>query len=369
MLKTSDWPKISIPISEYQFTDCVNIRQSRNGARLDVMIGFVTKHPEEKSIVLSSTWPGSNGFVNEKLFYIKRQDDWKNICDAVNELWPEVKDKVTEDEIRDAVKKVDTERKLLDVLVINPGLMDTLPNSGLLGLSEDQQKAVVKLLETGGEISANTITKLSQEPIGDLENFNNILENYRLATVNALVTHVTSRLNFIDIFEKAINDEGTYERRGEDSIHNLLRQNIWLVNQNYQILQDDTTLKNIIYQNWSGEYEGEDSGNRPDFLCMTEQTEATEFLAIIEIKKPSIRIVFKMVEQVLKYRQVLEANSENRYIDFHSLLIGKELDPLIKNARLDKSGIVVKTYSDFIGDARRFYREYLQLIQQNSKAI
>lgn len=33
-------------------------------------------------------------------------------------------------------------------------------------------------------------------------------------------------------------------------MHNLLRQNIWLVDQNYVVLHDDETLKNIIYTQW-----------------------------------------------------------------------------------------------------------------------
>jgi hypothetical protein len=190
MIPLKDWP--AIKPSEYQFTDCINIRKSQNGSRIDVMIGYVKKHPEEKSIVLASTYPKGNNFFDQKNFYIKRPEDWKLVCEAVNKLWPEIDGKTTEDEIREAVNKVATEKKLLDLLVLNPTLADSLPKDlDLFKLEENQKNAVVKLIKTGGEISTNTLEKLSKEPLGDLENFNKVLETYRLSTVNSLITHIT----------------------------------------------------------------------------------------------------------------------------------------------------------------------------------
>jgi len=68
-------------------------------------------------------------------------------------------------------------------------------------------------------------------------------------TINSLVTHVTSRMKFIELFEKVIHDDRSYERRGRLG-HNLLRTNIWLIDQNYSVLHDDETLKNIVYAQW-----------------------------------------------------------------------------------------------------------------------
>jgi hypothetical protein len=171
------------------------------------------------------------------------------------------------------------------------------------------------------------------------------------------------------LFEKAIDDEETYERQGANSIHNLLRQNIWLVNQNYQILQDDKTLKNIIYQNWKKPYIGEAAGKRPDFLCMTEQVPQSDQLVIIEIKRPSVPIVFEMFKQVTEYRHILSTHSGQKFENFKCILIGKKIDPIVKENNLSSAGLIVKSYTDFIGEARKFYKEYLKIIEENPQAI
>lgn len=365
---TSKWPEIKPP--QYQFTDCINIRTAINGARLDVMVGYVREKPEKKNVVLSSSWRGREGLWQQNTFYIKTPEDWNGIDEAVRRLWPEVVGAGTVDEIKEAVRKLVTEKKLLDLLSANPELADSLPeNSDLLSLAPNERDAVIKLLKAGGDISVRTLNQLSKEPVTDLNDFNENLKEYRLATINSLVTHITGRLSFIDTFEKTIHNEATYERRGDNSIHNLLKQNIWLVDPNYSILQDDTTLKTIIYENYKREYIGEAAEKRPDFLCMTELISTRDFLIIIEIKRPSVVLTFDMVKQVLEYRQILSDHSEKKYSDFHCLLIGKEIDPLLKANDLSRSNVVVKTYTDFIGSARRYYNEYLKLVQKNPLAL
>lgn len=365
---TTNWPEIKL--AQYQFTDCINIRTAKNGARLDVMVGYVGEKPEKKNIVLSSNWRGKDGHWQQNTFYIKTPEDWSGIDEAVRRLWPEVERAGNVDEIKEAVRKLVTEKKLLDLLSVNPELADSLPeNSDLLSLAPNEKDAVLKLLKAGGDISIRTLGQLSKEPVNDLNNFSENLKQYRLATINSLVTHITGRLSFIDTFEKAIHNEATYERRGDASVHNLLKQNIWLVDPNYSILQDDTTLKTIIYENYGKDYIGEAAGKRPDFLCMTEMVPTRDFLVIIEIKRPSVVLSFDMVKQVFEYRQILSAHSEKKYSDFHCLLIGKEIDPLLKANDLSGSNVVVKTYTDFIGNSKRYYSEYLRLVQKNPLAV
>jgi len=365
---TVNWPKIQPP--EYQFTDCINIRTSPNGARLDVMVGYVRERPGKKNVVLSSTWIGQGGQWQQKTFYVKTPSDWARIDEAVKNLWPEVDGAGTADEIKNAVRKIATEKKLLDLLSAHPELANSLPeNLDLLTLEPPEKEAIINLLKAGGDISIRTLELLSQEPVDDLSVFSKNLQEYRLATINSLVTHIIGRLSFIDTFEKAIHNEATYERRGDDSIHNLLKQNIWLVDPNYLILQDDTTLKTIIYENYKKTYIGEAAGKRPDFLCMTEIIPTRDFLTIIEIKRPSVSLTFEMVKQVLEYRQILSQHSEKKYNDFHCLLIGKEIDPLLKANDLSGSKVLVKTYTDFIGEARRYYSEYLKLVKENPFSV
>ena len=84
-------------------------------------------------------------------------------------------------------------------------------------------------------------------------------------------------------------------------------------------------------------------------------------LILIEIKRPSVTLTFKFVEQILGYLTILKNHSSDNIIEFKAYLIGREINPMLKATDLSKSGIYIKTYTDLIGDARKFYKEYREI--------
>jgi len=355
--------------SEYQYSKPVTIREW-NGGKITVKVGYVQKHPERRDLVLEKYWAAPAGKPGYQQFNVKDAKDWKQICATVDNLWPELEGIISEANIKNAIQKVAAETELLDLLSQYPEIIGSLPhNVNLLTLPEEQRKALFTFLEVGRDIAGKALTRLSKEPIEDVHQLIKILENYKLSTVNSLVTYVTSRLSFIDTFEKVIHNSASYERKGADSVHNLLKANIWLVDRNYSILNDDETLKNIIFEQWKKQVNGQEMEQRPDFLCMTKRTEPNDTLVIIEIKRPRIVIKFEMVEQALRYRAILKNHSGKSHEYFKAFLVGKTIDPLLHDNSLSESGIVVKTYTDFIGDARRFYEEYLEIVKKEQYAI
>jgi len=256
-----------------------------------------------------------------------------------------------------------------------PEVLSRVPEDiDIFSLPDDQKEALRKLLAVGGTVAQGVIKKLSEQPYEDLEGFVKILEELRLSTINSLVNHVNSRLGFIDKFEKAIHDDASYERRGPNSIHNLLRANIWILDRNYSVLHDDETLKNIIYQQFQQEVDADDPGStRPDFLCMTgrreQGTSAISQLVIIEIKRPSVTLTMENMTQLMEYKDVLERYAGSNIQNFKCYLIGRERHRLMRSNDLSASGFVVKTYTDFIAEARQFYEEYLEIVREDNLAI
>jgi len=53
-------------------------------------------------------------------------------------------------------------------------------------------------------------------------------------------------------------------------VHNLLRTNIWLIDQNYSVLHDDETLKNIVYAQWNSTETVKTETSDPT-SCMTDR--------------------------------------------------------------------------------------------------
>jgi hypothetical protein len=359
--------------SDYKYSDPIIVRNWPTGS-ISVSVGYVRQHPENNRIILRKTWIGRQGQENEQQFNVKDGTDWLAIKAAVDRLLPQLAGSESAEAIHVAIERVTRETDLLELIVQYPELLTQIPaDLNILALPTQHKDALKKLLAAGGEIANSVITRLSREPIRDLEQFAGILEELKLSTVNALVTHVTGRLSFIDVFEHAIRDDASYERRGKDSIHALLRANIWIVDRNYSVLHDDETLKNILAAEW-GKIGNDRDGlsKRPDFLCMVDrlsERDNQKKLVIIEIKRPSVTITLRHVDQAMEYRATLERYSGRPIDEFVCYIVGREVDGKLTRNSLTASGFVVKTYDDFIRGARGFYEEYLAIIRTEDLAF
>lgn len=368
----NDMPSTPTPQSDYAYSEPIVIK-NWGGGQITVRVGYVIQHPEDNVIYLTKTWRGKGGRPEEQRYNI-RKGDWAGIKDAVERLLPEIGEKPTADDIDNAVNRISQESELLEIIARYPALLSQIPESiDILSLPAGQKEALRQFLVTGGDIANAVIGKLAQQPFKDLEDFSRLLDNLRLSTINSLVTHVTGRLKFIDMFEKVIHNDASYERRGDDSVHNLLRANIWLVDRNYAVLHDDETLKNIILKEWQKFAQEKEASNRPDFLCMTDrlsQDEGYKKLVIIEIKRPSLTIKMEHVQQIMAYKALLqEYSGTSGNPSFTCYIIGRQIDRVLQQSPLNESGFITKTYTDFIGDARKFYHEYLEIIKAERYAF
>ncbi len=356
------------PVREqhYQFTEPVVIRKWSSGS-ITAQVGYVIKHPEKNRIVLEKTWRGSGGKTEVQQYNINSRD-WVAIKTVVERLLPQLAESPTADDIDASIRTVTAETELLELLSRYPELLGRLPEDlDILTLPQAHKDSLRNLLNAGGEIANTVIRQLAEQPIGDLEDFARLLSELRLSTINALVTHITSRLSFIDVFERAIHDDRSYERTGAFSIHNLLKTNIWIIDRNFSILHDDITLRRIIQEQFGLTTDPSiELRDRPDFLCMVDpvsEKRGYKKVIIIEIKRPSIRLTVEHATQVIRYKQILERYSGRKIDEFICYIISREIDPVL----FDMSGhkLVVRTYTDFVGEARDFYREYQTLISND----
>lgn len=359
------------PPNPYTFSEPIVVWE-RGGWSLSVMVGYVRDHPEKNQIVLDKAKHVKGETFESSKFYIKTEEDWKGIKSAVERLWPELVDTANSDQIDKAVSKAVEDLKLLDLVAKYPNLLTTLPDDvELLSLPEDHKKALKQLLETSGAIAVAAIEKLSEQPAKDLAEFVEILKSVRLATINALVTSITSKLAFINKFEKVVLDESSYERRGPDSVHNLLSANPWIVDRNFVVLHSDETINNILLSENGKKLGSPEGKTRPDFICLVEETNipGNQKIVIIEIKRPGIKISMEHVAQVLGYKVILQQKSGTPIKDYQVYLIGSDIESTLLQSPLTASGVHTMTYTDFISGARKFYSEYLNIVQQNPYSV
>lgn len=368
-----DWSQIEIKESEYHYSTPIVIKKWPGG-HISVIVGYVNKHPERNCICLQKQWTGTGGRFEKQKFNIKDGNDWLKIKEAIEKLWPELSQAPSAQDIQKAIAKVSKETDLLELITKYPDLLSQIPQDiNILELPEDQKESLKKLLSVGGKIANSVIKKLAEQPIKDIEEFVKLLEELKLSTINSLVTHVTSRINFIDMFETVIHQDSSYERRGAGSVHNLLKANIWIVDRNYSILHDDETLKKIIVEQWGKEIDPVDEvDTRPDFLCMIDplsEKRGYKKLIILEIKRPTVKIMFPHMEQVMKYKTVLQKYSGKLINEYTCYMIGREIDPVLAATDFSGVGFIYKTYTDFISEARVFYKEYLKIIEDEAFAV
>lgn len=370
-----DWSQIKVKESEYHYSEPIFIKKWAGGRGfISVVVGYVDKHPERNCICLQKQWIGAGGKIEEQKFNIKDGTDWLKIKEAIERLWPELSQTPTAQDIQKAIQQVSQETDLLELITKYPDLLSQIPQDiNILELPEEQKDSLKKLLRVGGDIANSVIRKLAEQPIKDIEEFVKLLEELKLSTINSLVTHVTSRINFIDMFETVIHQDSSYERRGAGSVHNLLKANIWIVDRNYSILHDDETLKKIILEQWGKDIKPVDEAEtRPDFLCMIDpfgEQRGVKRLIILEIKRPSVKIKFAHMEQVMKYKTVLQKYSGKQIDEYVCYMIGREIEPSLAATDFSQSGFIAKTYTDFISEARIFYKEYLKIIEEEAFAV
>ncbi|OQA83141.1 MAG: hypothetical protein BWY29_00513 [Microgenomates group bacterium ADurb.Bin238] len=356
------------PQNPYTFTETL-IAWEKHGWRTTVKVGYPREKPEEKQVVIEKERKTKEGYWESAggKFYIKSEEDWASLKVTVEKLWPELANSSTSAQIDAALASALEDKKLLDLVAQYPGLLRGASDDiEILAMPPEHKAALKQFLQASGEIAIAAIDKLKDEPATDVAGLVKILEGYRLATCNSLITTIKGRLAFIDTFEKLANDTNTYERRGDDSIHSLMAKNPWIIDHDYVILHSDVTLNEVVYS-FDGDKLDDGSGNRrPDFVCLADGDEnEIRRLIIIEIKKPGINIGLKHVDQVLYYKQVIETHSGRPIKSCEVYVVGSGVDPKLKSTPLDKSGVHVRTYSDMVAKARKFYREYYKIVEAN----
>lgn len=99
------------------------------------------------------------------------------------------------------------------------------------------------------------------------------------------------------------------------------------------------------------------------------QEDGYKKLVLIEIKRPSVRITMEHIQQAMEYQTLLRRHSGVSDPTFECYVIGREVDETLRTNPLASSGFSTPTYTDFIGKARKFYREYFELVGSEKYAF
>ena len=198
------------------------------------------------------------------------------------------------------------------------------------------------------------LRKLEEADITDIQRLAHILETWGIYEITSTAEHIRYRLSVIDKFEEVIGNINSLEYK---DIHKLMENNLWLLDDNYTLYASNKSLKSFLKNKVAKEFK-EHEKDRPDIIVKT----LLDKVLIIELKRPSHRIVSTDFAQVSKYKTIITSNKPNAKL-IECYLIGSEFDEAVRNPEYEKIGIYLKSYSEIIQEAKERYKEILEILK------
>lgn len=231
----------------------------------------------------------------------------------------------------------------------DPNFLYTL----LLSLQPASERLKIALQEILAKISKE---KDSENAIEKLADF---MEEWNLLQVTSLLGILKSRLQTIGTFEQMIHDDNTYELRGDKSIHRVLEKSMWLIDDGYWIVQSNKSLREFIGKELV-EKDKKYEKKRPDFACVIYGNK----LIIIEIKRPSVELKKKDLDQVEDYQLIIRKYKAKQYSSVEIFLVGSKISDEARERANLRRGISLMTYQDLLERCRTRYNEYLTILEE-----
>lgn len=143
------------------------------------------------------------------------------------------------------------------------------------------------------------------------------LRDWKVLESRAILEVVNGRLEIVEKFGKMVlNDAAeTAGRKGDDNMHDLIASYPWLLNPDWQVLSEETTLSNQLEEWDYSDTSGESDQRRYDFLALTSE----KLIVVVEIKRQGHSISLDEVQRMNSYKEKLSRAKEK---ELHMMLVG-----------------------------------------------
>jgi len=161
------------------------------------------------------------------------------------------------------------------------------------------------------------------------------------------------RIKTIEQFDKFVKSDAS-ER---DVIQKFLEEFPWLLDPKMSKFEREVTYTKLLKENFSDESDLPESNRRLDFLC----TNSAGVIHVIELKRPSIKLRTKEIQQIAEYVEFIENHFPQTHGNVKGYLISDNMtfEPGAEKTRkgLESVNIFVKSYSDLLAEARRYNQD------------
>ena len=345
-----------------------------------VSVEVTKSNPEfgetQERLTLSKWWPGGHAS-----FHLPNLGQWEEIERIINnDLAPLIGWKRA-DELVKSIKKKSKNGKSGAVEEDYIALMDSHPDFlkklvQAIDPNRISKKEFDNVVEIFGNISdaltnANAgfreaflavVEKLPKQKRRALEDLDLLLQSWSLQVVTNVAQQVKARMETIELFEKQIQDEKTFEIISDNSIHRILERAMWLVDERYWLLQSNNTLRKFIGEEMSRRDKKKYGKKRPDFVCGTVDNK----LIILELKRPSHSLTVEDLNQLEIYTVIAE--DYKNFTSYEGYLVGSKEDSELRRYLRRRSGFKVLHYADIIEKTMGRYKEFLDAIESDGGA-
>jgi hypothetical protein len=325
---------------------------------------------EQERITLYKWWPGDRAAFN-----INTVEQWEAVKRIVEgEFGPYLKWKGRKDVVAEiaglARGEQRAQRRLASLAHEDPALLPKLIKG--IDLKKLSAGDVDKVKEVLAEIAAvyvqaddslrrsiaALVRKLPAQGEEAIRELTDLMESLTLHQITAVTSEVKRRVGLLRTFKDRALDDRTYEIRGVGSIHRLLEQAMWLVDERYWLMHSNSTLRTVIGTQLAKEDKRFEK-RRPDFVCGT----VDKKLIIIELKRPSRTLTVADLNQLERY-VVIAQKYDDSFSGFEAILVGRNAeDDLARVLRLRGGGFRVRTFAQLIDDTERRYEDYLKHLE------
>lgn len=330
--------------------------------RLQITMMKPPEDPKE-----SPSWP-SISFTNPETFQqtLSSIDDlyettqWDSRDELLDNLNEDHEDKEAVEELLDQYPSVFNE-------VLDTVDFESMGEEDVGFLADAIENLNTTVLEAEGQIQDSFLSLLeniSGEEGRTYDELADLFEEWHALQVTSTSNVLMRRLQFLETFEDMIHNDDVYEIRGDQSIHRSLENNLWLLNEDYWLMQSDKSLRRFVQDGLEEDLEQEDEGEadrRPDFVCATQQ----DHLVLAEIKRPNHTLQDEDVGQLEDYLFYASRYSGSDFDPVDGYLIGNEYDERTEHRVNNHNSIDILTYQDIISDARHRYREYWEELERS----
>ena len=343
---------------------CINRQVSVEVTKSNPKYGESTER-----ITLSKWWPGDS-----TTFHIPSMAQWEKIESIINnELAPLVGWKKKKEIIKDIKDAKTGEKELNRLIKSHPDILQKIVSA--IDPKKVGKDDINNIIEIFGEISdaltnanagfreafLNVIKKLPKQKQRALEDLELLLKGWSLQIVTNVAQQVRARIETIELFEKQILDEKTFEIKGKNSIHRILERAMWLIDERYWLMHSNKALRTFIGDEMSKRDKKKYGSKRPDFVCGTVGNK----LIILELKRPSHTLNVDDLNQIETYTVIAE--DYKNFSSYEAYLIGtKEDEELRRRLKRRSSAFRVLHYADIIDKTKQRYHDFMKTIENES---